>query len=94
MATKGFNLALTKSRYKELMVRLEEKFDNTDEILAIVRDVFKFDPDVSVYSPSYGKKQIERRKKAMEEQNKSYNELFKYPYNKNTTKNQLVSQLS
>ena len=83
MTTKGYNLALTKSRYKELTARLQEQFECTDEILSIVRDVFKFDPDVSVYSPSYGKKQSERRRKVMEEQNKSYNELFKNPYKKN-----------
>lgn len=62
---------LNKKRYHEIKTSVAQTLDNdqdkVDAIMASIRTIMKFDPDVKKYTPEQGKKMMEyRRKKAAE----------------------------
>ena len=59
---------LSKKRYDDIKHALEEMFgERAEEALTKIREIMKFDPSLSKYTPEEGKKAMEARKKRAEE---------------------------
>jgi hypothetical protein len=63
------NRSFSKKKYYELQEALEQRYgkDQSSEILQVFRDVFKFDPTVSVYTEAM-KASIKTRRERLKEQ--------------------------
>lgn len=81
---------LNKTRYKQLQDMLSKCIQDTgliNLILSNIRDIFHFDPGVSVYNAEQGKKQIERKRLEAKQLGTTVYELYGKKYkrkNKNT----------
>ena len=56
---------MSKKRYAALQAALRDRFDDSalvDDVLGVLRDVLRFDPEKSTYSAEAGRKMVEYRR--------------------------------
>lgn len=63
--------SMSKKRYQEIADKLANIIgdqDKLEEAMASIREIMKFDPDKSSYTPEHGQKVLSRRHKLRDEQ--------------------------